>query len=122
MLAVVGAARLISLLKPRTIVAILRVLGRGTEGASIEAVQFARDEVCATSDRCAGHGCVQRSIAVYLLCRISGSTPDWCTGFLNRPFMAHAWVEVGGVRVGEPAELLDFTTILAVRPHSLGER
>lgn len=108
----------ISLIPPRTIARILTLLSNGTVPATQKQALEARLAACAVSVRSAGNGCLQRSIAVFLLCRMSGTTPDWCTGFLNRPFLAHAWVEVDGEPVGETAEIADYTTILAIRPHS----
>jgi hypothetical protein len=106
----------VSLLPPRRIAAVLSALSKRSRPASLEQALKARSAVCTVSVRCAGQGCLQRSIAVFLLCRMQGSTPDWATGFLNRPFVAHAWVEVDGVPVGEPSEVADYVTILAVRP------
>lgn len=112
-----SAGLAVSLLPPRGIAAVLSLLARGSDPASLAHARRARSEVCTVSVRCAGQGCLQRSIAVFLLCRLRGSAPDWATGFLNRPFVAHAWVEVDGAPVDEPTEVGDYVTILAVRRH-----
>lgn len=114
----VSAARLVALLPPRSIALALAWISRRSRPATSAEALDARSAVCGVSVRCAGQGCLQRSIAVMLLCRMRGSSPDWCTGFINRPFMAHAWVEVAGRPAGEPREIADFTTVLSVRPHA----
>ena len=108
----------VSLLPPRRIATVLSFVSKGSKPASLEQARNARAAVCAVSVRCAGQGCLQRSIAVFLLCRMQGRTPDWATGFLNRPFVAHAWVEVDGRPVDEPPEVADYAISLDLRPHS----
>lgn len=105
-------------LPPQRIKTLLTYLGRGSRPATFQQVSRARMAACTVSVRCAGMGCVLRSVAVYLDCRMQGVTPDWCTGFRSSPFAAHAWVEAAGVPVGEPAAISSFTTVIAVRPHS----
>lgn len=87
--------------------------------ASLEEASTARANICAVSKRCAGQGCLQRSIAVILLCRFSGCAPTWRTGYQLDPFVAHAWVEVNGKPVTEPNVVASFSVVLEVRPHSL---
>lgn len=108
----------ISLLPPTLIIHVLKLVAKGSASSTRKDAMESRLAACAVSVRSAGNGCLQRSIAVFLLCRMSGTTPDWCTGFLNRPFIAHAWVEVDGEPVGEVDEIADYTTILALRPHT----
>ncbi|RFU38878.1 lasso peptide biosynthesis B2 protein, partial [Actinomadura logoneensis] len=74
----------------------------------------ARQAVVAVSVRCAGQGCLRRSVAVALLCRMSGSWPDWCTGIRLEPFRAHAWVEADGAAVGEPGDMSLFHKTMTV--------
>ncbi|MDQ0752934.1 hypothetical protein QF034_007165 [Streptomyces africanus] len=59
--------------------------------------------VVAVSLACAGReGCLPRSLATILLCRLHGQWPTWCVGARRlAPFGAHAWVEAEGVPVGE---------------------
>src|SRR6266545_484172 len=61
------------------------------------------DAVTAVSLTCAAReGCVARSLATILLCRLRGRWASWCVGARRvPPFGAHAWVEVGGIPVGE---------------------
>ncbi|MEU4208421.1 lasso peptide biosynthesis B2 protein [Streptomyces sp. NPDC026206] len=95
-------ARLLVLLKPHRIRRVLSLARRGAAPATAEQALAARRAVVAVSARCAGEGCLQRSVATALLCRMRGVWPDWCTGVRTAPFRAHAWVEVDGEPVGEP--------------------
>ncbi|MFJ5802344.1 lasso peptide biosynthesis B2 protein [Streptomyces decoyicus] len=70
--------------------------------------------------RSGGPNCLQRSLATTLLCRARGTWPSWIVGVRTPPFAAHAWVDVGGRPVGEPAESSTYRAILAVRPMSRG--
>ncbi|RLV01287.1 hypothetical protein CTZ27_12275 [Streptomyces griseocarneus] len=97
-----AAARLLVLLKPRRIRRVLTLVRRGAAPAGADEALAARRDVVAVSARCAGEGCLQRSVATALLCRMRGVWPDWCTGVRTAPFRAHAWVEVDGLPVGEP--------------------
>ncbi|GHG74889.1 lasso peptide biosynthesis B2 protein [Streptomyces griseocarneus] len=97
-----AAARLLVALKPHRIRRVLSLVRRGAAPATAEQALTARRAVVAVSARCAGEGCLQRSVATALLCRMRGVWPDWCTGVRTAPFRAHAWVEVDGHPVGEP--------------------
>ncbi|MEF9906378.1 lasso peptide biosynthesis B2 protein [Streptomyces sp. P9-A2] len=110
-----GAARLLIRLPPARLQRVLRVLSKGSRPAPHTQVARARRSVVSVSTRCAGLGCLQRSVATVLLCRAKGTWADWCTGFRTQPFGAHAWVEVDGRPVDEPGELSMFRTVLAVR-------
>ncbi|MBO1337241.1 lasso peptide biosynthesis B2 protein [Streptomyces sp. VRA16 Mangrove soil] len=110
-----GAARLLVRLPPARLHRVLGVLSRGARPAGYADVARARRSVVSVSTRCAGLGCLQRSVATVLLCRARGRWADWCTGFRTQPFGAHAWVEVEGRPVDEPGELSAFRTVLAVR-------
>jgi hypothetical protein len=100
---VVGAARLLATQSPRRIRRVLGFLRRGAEPATFEQVRAARDAVTAVSLTCAAReGCVARSLATILLCRLRGRWASWSVGARRMPpFGAHAWVEVGGIPVGE---------------------
>ncbi|OKH94073.1 lasso peptide biosynthesis B2 protein [Streptomyces uncialis] len=117
----VVVARPLSLLPPRRLGQVLRFARRGTRPATIAQALGARQAVVTVSARCAGQGCLQRSIATVLLCRLRGRWPDWCTGVRTEPFRAHAWVEVGGAAVGEGDDTTLFHTMMSVR-HPSGER
>jgi Transglutaminase-like superfamily len=99
----VGAARLLATQSPRRIRKLLGWLRRGAQPATFEQAKAARDTVVAVSLTCAGRkGCLPRSLATILLCRLRGRWPTWCVGARRiPPFGAHAWVEADGVPVDE---------------------
>lgn len=72
-----------------------------------------RNAVNSVSARCAGNGCLQRSVAVMLLARLYGIPLSWHSGFRTRPFVAHAWVELEGKPVGENLDLSTFLVSLS---------
>ncbi|NGO47840.1 lasso peptide biosynthesis B2 protein [Streptomyces ureilyticus] len=109
------AARLLARTSPRRICRILALLARGARPCSAEDAQRARDTVVAVSALCAGEGCLPRSLATVLLCRMTGTQPTWCTGVRTEPFRAHAWVEVGETPVGEPWPAGYYRPMLRVR-------
>ena len=99
----VGAARVLATQPPRRIRKLLGWLRRGSEPATFEQAKAARDTVVAVSLTCAGReGCLPRSLATILLCRVRGRWPTWCVGARRLPpFGAHAWVEVDELPVDE---------------------
>ena len=99
----VGVARALATQPPRRIRMLLGRLQRGTKPATFEEAKTARDTVVAVSLTCAGReGCLPRSLATILLCRVRGRWPTWCVGARRLPpFGAHAWVEVDGLPVDE---------------------
>lgn len=99
----VGVARLLATRSPREIRLVLSMLRRGTRPATVEHARAVRDRVVTVSLACAGReGCLPRSLATILLCRLRGRWPTWCVGARRlEPFSAHAWVEAEGVPVGE---------------------
>ena len=99
----VGAARLLATRSPRRIRTVLGWLRRGARPATFEQAKAARDTVVAVSLHCAAReGCLARSLATVLLCRLGGQWPTWCVGARRLPpFAAHAWVEADGIMVGE---------------------
>lgn len=102
--AAVAVGYLLAAQPPRRIRRVLGWLGRRAEPASFGEAKAARADVVSVSLACAGReGCLVRSIATVLLCRVQGKRPTWCVGVRRLPpFGAHAWVEVEGVPVGEP--------------------
>jgi hypothetical protein len=102
--AAVAVGRLLATQPPRRIRRVLGWLGRRAEPATFDEAKAAREAVVSVSLACAGReGCLVRSIATVLLCRVRGKSPTWCVGVRRLPpFGAHAWVEVNGVPVGEP--------------------
>ncbi|MFI1800818.1 lasso peptide biosynthesis B2 protein [Streptomyces sp. NPDC020379] len=114
--AAVAGARVLAALPPERIRRMLNRFGSGSVPATAEQVLAAREAVVRASARCAVEaGCLQRSLAVVLLCRMSGLGVVWRTGVRSRPFRAHAWVEAGGSPVGEPYPAGYFTPIVTVR-------
>jgi hypothetical protein len=101
-LAAVAAAHLIGRLPPAWIRAVLEFTRRGATPATTAQAKQARDAVISVSLSCAGQGCLPRSIAAALLCRMHGCWPTWCTGVRVHPFTAHAWIEADGVPIDEP--------------------
>lgn len=99
----VGTAWLLARRHPRRIRAVLERLRRGARPAGLDQTRAAHDAVVAVSLACAGReGCLPRSLATILLCRLHGQWPTWCVGVRRLPpFGAHAWVEAEGVPVGE---------------------
>ena len=112
----VGAARLLARLSPRRIRKALVLLRRGAAPAVYGQALAARQAVVAVSVLCAGEGCLQRSLATALLCRMRGVWPTWCTGVRTEPFRAHAWVEVDGRPVGEPQGAGYYRPIMCIPP------
>ncbi|CAL9424479.1 hypothetical protein SUDANB95_01912 [Actinosynnema sp. ALI-1.44] len=96
-------ARALATLPPRHIRSVLTAVSAGARPAGHAEALAARDAVTAVSLRCAGPGCLPRSIATALLCRSRGTWPTWRVGVRTAPFAAHAWVEADGRPVGEPA-------------------
>jgi hypothetical protein len=101
---VVGFARLLATRSPDRIHRVLCRLRRGARPATWAEAAAARKDTVLTSVYCSGPvGCLPRSIATVLLCRLRGAWPTWQVGArLYPPFGAHAWVEVDGVAVDEP--------------------
>lgn len=99
----VGAARLLATQSPRRIRTVLGWLRRGARPATFQQAKAARDTTVAVSLTCAGReGCLPRSLATILLCRLRGQWPTWCVGARRiAPFGAHAWVEADGVPIDE---------------------
>ncbi|CAL9660456.1 hypothetical protein SUDANB145_06962 [Streptomyces sp. enrichment culture] len=97
----VTAAWLLIRLSPGRLRRVLRAVARGARPCAEAQALRSRRAVVSVSRTCAGQGCLQRSVATVLLCRVRGQWPDWCTGVRTEPFRAHAWVEVDGRPVGE---------------------
>lgn len=106
----------VSMLPPRHIFRLLQAVVKDVAPATLDEAERARAFICSVSTRCAGQGCLQRSIAVVLYCRVGGRGPSWKTGYQTSPFRAHAWVEVDGNPVTEPPEVARFLPVLEVHP------
>lgn len=113
----IGAARVLSTMRPGRLEKAMRAMSVGARPATQEETLHCYEVVVGTSARCAGRWCLQRSIAVSLLCRSQGSWPEWQSGACLMPFRAHAWVAVDGVPVGEDPALVDyFRPVISVHP------
>ncbi|HCT78285.1 MAG TPA: lasso peptide biosynthesis B2 protein [Micromonosporaceae bacterium] len=117
----VSLARLLALLPPRRIRSVLSLLRLGATPARYEEAKAARDAVLAISLACLGpKGCLPRSLATTLLCRMSGRWPSWCVGIRNLPpFGAHAWVEADGRLVDENMPDRYLSRLIVVPPKGL---
>ena len=112
----VGAARLLATLRPRQLSRVLKFASRGARPATPQEALAARQAVVAVSLRCAGRGCLQRSIAASLYCRAHGTWPTWCTGVRTNPFTAHAWIQVGNQPIGEPYPIGYYRILIIIPP------
>ncbi|MFJ4171322.1 lasso peptide biosynthesis B2 protein [Paenarthrobacter sp. NPDC089714] len=112
--AVVALAWPMTLLPPALLESAFRTVVHRSRPSSHAQARRIRAAVCAVSSRCAGEGCLQRSIAVFLLCRLEGHSPAWKTGYRLEPFTAHAWVEVDGEPVDEPSAISSYIPVLSV--------
>ncbi|MBZ4318585.1 lasso peptide biosynthesis B2 protein [Streptomyces huiliensis] len=113
---VVLLARGLARLPPRHLRAVMTAIRGDAPAAGAEQALRARRDVTSTSLYCAGEGCLPRSIATALLCRVRGCWPTWCVGARLEPFLAHAWVEAEGRPVGEPFEDGYLGTLFSVAP------
>lgn len=112
----VALARLLARQPPGRIRRLLLVIRQGARPATAVEASAARRAVVAVSVLCAGEGCLQRSLATALLCRLRGSWPTWCTGVRTMPFGAHAWVEADGAPVDEPHPPGRYRPVITVPP------
>ncbi|XVS62685.1 lasso peptide biosynthesis B2 protein [Actinosynnema sp. CA-299493] len=113
-------ARALAKLPPRRIRRVLTALTRGARPATLEEARAAHRSVLASSVMVAGDGCLPRSIAVALLCRLRGGWPTWRAGTRLHPFRAHAWVEVDGVPIGEPSDMGLWAPMITIAPPPAG--
>ncbi|CAM5387427.1 lasso peptide biosynthesis B2 protein [Streptomyces sp. ATCC51928] len=110
------AAFVLARLKPGRLRRALARCARGARPASYAETMEVLEAVVATSRRCASrYGCLPRSVAVALACRMSGVWPDWCAGVRSAPpFAPHAWLQAEGRTVGEQAEPADLRPLMVV--------
>ncbi|GAB3460638.1 hypothetical protein GCM10027570_45830 [Streptomonospora sediminis] len=118
----VGIALVLARLRPVRLRAVLARIAAGAAPARYGSTLAVHREVLAVSPRCAGwRGCLPRSISIALLCRASGTWPDWCAGARAKPpYAAHAWVEAEGKVVGEPGTAGDHRALLRVPAGTAG--
>lgn len=113
---VIAVARGLAHLSPLRLRLVLGFLRRGATPASYQQAAAARESVVETSVRCQGEGCLPRSIAAALLCRVEGVWPTWCVGVITSPLAAHAWLEAEGRIVDEPQGTDRFRVLMRVQP------
>lgn len=107
LLAVVATTLLLVLIRarPQRIRRILGVLHRGSHVADLRQAERAYAIVTTVSLRCAsGYGCLHRSLAIILLCRLWGLRATWRVGFRSPPPQSHAWVEAADEPVCETVD------------------
>ena len=102
-------------LPPKKLSEVIEKLSKNTRKALPKEVESWRTSINSINVRCAGNGCLQRSVAVMLRGIIARRTPDWVSGFQVSPFIAHAWVEVDGIPIGEEMDLSNCQKILFVK-------
>jgi hypothetical protein len=114
---VIAVARLLAVGSPHQIRAVLGGLRRGARPATYHEAKAARETVVAVSLTCgAREGCLPRSLATVLLCRVRGTWPAWTIGVRRLPpFAAHAWVEADGRMVEEDYPPDYFRKLLQVK-------
>ncbi|MGP4025015.1 lasso peptide biosynthesis B2 protein [Actinomadura sp. 3N407] len=120
----VSLARLLTFLPPARLRPVLGVLSRGARPATYDRARAAREAVLAVSLTCLGpRGCLPRSLATVLLCRMRGEWPTWCAGArVMPPFGAHAWVEAEGRPVEEDVPDGYLTPLITVPPRGEADR
>jgi hypothetical protein len=120
----VAVAHPLARLSPTRIRKVLRVVAKGARPATYAQAARARKAVVAVSLACAGpQGCLPRSLATALLCRLTGTWPVWCVGARKLPpFGAHAWVEAEGRMVDENLPADYFVALVEVPSPWRGER
>lgn len=109
-------ARVLGKQPPHRIRRVLTAVSRGARPATHTETVAAHRAVLASSVMVAGDGCLPRSIAVALLCRLRGQWPMWHVGAQIHPFRAHAWVEAEGVAVGETGDMSRWKKLITVGP------
>jgi hypothetical protein len=115
---VIAAARALAHLSPHRLRHILEFVQRGAQPAAYQQAAAARESVVRFSIHCQGEGCLPRSIAAALLCRLDGAWPTWCVGVITSPLAAHAWIEADGRIVDEPQGTDRFRVLIRVEPQS----
>jgi hypothetical protein len=62
--------------------------------------------------------CLEESIATVLVLAWTRRGATWCHGVATDPIRLHAWVEVNGVPVAEPASTSQCTCLMRIHPQS----
>lgn len=110
---VVAAASQVSRLSVKRIGFILNILSLGTRNATDSEAADALKTVISTSPRLSmSCRCLERSIAIALLCGLRRRRVLWCVGVRTPPFEAHSWIVAGGVSIGEPTNPADAYSLI----------
>ncbi|ADD43891.1 lasso peptide biosynthesis B2 protein [Stackebrandtia nassauensis] len=64
--------------------------------------------------------CLERSIAAVVLLRLRRRRVEWCHGIKTQPVALHAWIQVDGRPVGEPADPTTTYNVLFTTHHHEG--
>lgn len=89
--------------RPARIRRALRLASLHVPPASYEQARAARAAVTTVSLHAASdHGCLLRSVATVIACRLQGRGLVWRVGVVSPPPASHSWVEAEGAAVGEP--------------------
>ncbi|MEU4805659.1 lasso peptide biosynthesis B2 protein [Actinosynnema sp. NPDC023587] len=118
----VAAATALTRLPPRHLCLVLERIRHRARPSTAAQATVARRAVVAVSLRCAGEGCLPRSVAAALLCRLRGTWPTWRTGVRTDPFAAHAWIEAEDQVIDEIHPAGHFTPMLTVAPEPPAQR
>lgn len=118
--AAIALAAPLTQLPPKVLRAVLAFVSRRARPATAAQASAAREAVVASSIRCAVNGCLQRSIATALICRVHGTWPTWRLGARTTPFGAHAWVEAEGRMIDEPIPVGYYVPLVTVAPPEPG--
>lgn len=102
--------------RPNRLRRALHLLRRSSSAADLRGAERAWDVVTTVSLHCASeHGCLRRSLAIIVLCRLSGAHATWRVGFRSPPPQTHAWIEAGGEPIRETVDPRTiYTPILTV--------
>ncbi|GAA3838205.1 hypothetical protein GCM10022243_00860 [Saccharothrix violaceirubra] len=107
-------AKVLGRQSPHRIRRVLTAVSRGARPATLAEAEAAHRAVLGSSVMMAGDGCLPRSIAVALLCRLRGRWPTWHVGAQIHPFRAHSWVVAEGVAVGETGDMSRWKSLITV--------
>jgi hypothetical protein len=116
----VGLSFLLARLQPDRLAAMMELFRAYARPATYAEALSARQAIVTVSLMCSGEGCLQRSIATTLLCRLGGAWPTWCVGAQVDPFLAHAWVEAEGRAVDEVVNTGNLGKLVTVAPARVG--
>lgn len=98
-------AYIVAYFPPKGMVFFVSAIGRNCKHPSYDQAEHFLFAVKKASLMCRGQWCLQRSLAVVVLCSLHGYCPDFIIGVRPSPFSMHAWIESEGVPVQDRKEL-----------------